>query len=150
MATAKKTAKKAAAKATKATKAARATPATKAAGAGPQEAFAALKGILQKYEGDLVLVHDRVDNYYLDTRSKTPRGQPLFFGAVRAGKSYTSFYLMPVYVNPELLEGMSPALKKRMQGKSCFNFKAPDPALFEEIAALTERGFAHWKAGGRI
>ncbi len=34
---------------------------------------------------------------------------------------------------------MSPDLKKRMQGKSCFNFKTPDPVLFEELAALTRR-----------
>ena len=31
-------------------------------------------------------------------------------------------FLMPVYVNPSLLETMSSALRKRMQGKACFNF----------------------------
>jgi hypothetical protein len=34
---------------------------------------------------------------------------------------------------------MSPALKKRMQGKACFNFTAVDEALFKELAALTRR-----------
>jgi hypothetical protein len=29
-----------------------------------------------------------------------------------------------------------------MQGKSSFNFTAPDPALFRELAKLTTRGFA--------
>jgi hypothetical protein len=42
---------------------------------------------------------------------------------VRKGKSYVSFHLIPVYMFPDLLKGLSPALEKRMQGKSCFNFK---------------------------
>jgi len=48
---------------------------------------------------------------------------------------------MPVYMFPELLAGISKELKQRMQGKSCFNFKAEDPVLFRELAGLTERGF---------
>ncbi len=36
---------------------------------------------------------------------------------------------------------ISPQLKKRMQGKSCFNFTQIDPALLDELARLTERGF---------
>ena len=33
-----------------------------------------------------------------------------------------------------------------MQGKSCFNFRAPDAALFQELAALTMAGLARMKA----
>jgi hypothetical protein len=32
-------------------------------------------------------------------------------------------------------------LKKRMQGKSCFNFTSVDEGLFQELAALTGKGF---------
>ncbi|MBA3573260.1 MAG: hypothetical protein H0W34_15095 [Pyrinomonadaceae bacterium] len=53
---------------------------------------------------------------------------------------------MPVYAFPELLEGISPELKKRMQGKSCFNFTAVEPKLFKELAKLTKAGFARFKA----
>jgi hypothetical protein len=35
---------------------------------------------------------------------------------------------------------MSPELKKRMQGKSCFNFKTVDEKLFKELAKLTKAG----------
>jgi pyruvate dehydrogenase complex dehydrogenase (E1) component len=28
-----------------------------------------------------------------------------------------------------------------MQGKACFNFKTIDPALLEELAALTQKGY---------
>jgi hypothetical protein len=64
--------------------------------------------------------------------------QPMWFGGVRSGKAYAGYHLMPLYTHPALLETLSPELKKRMQGKSCLNFKAADPALFEELAALTE------------
>lgn len=47
-----------------------------------------------------------------------------------------------MYTNPELLEGLSEDLKKRMQGKSCFNFKKEitDEQL-EGIRELTEKSF---------
>jgi hypothetical protein len=35
-----------------------------------------------------------------------------------------------------------------MQGKSCFNFKAADEALFEELEQLTTKGFALAKESG--
>jgi hypothetical protein len=35
---------------------------------------------------------------------------------------------------------MSPELKKRMQGKSCFNFKEVDEKLFRELGNLTRGG----------
>lgn len=44
---------------------------------------------------------------------------------------------MPVYASEELQKSISAELKKRMQGKSCFNFKAPDEKLFtDQIAAM--------------
>ena len=49
---------------------------------------------------------------------------------------------MSVYACPELLQSMSPELKKRMQGKSCFNFKEVDEKLFKELATLTKAGAA--------
>ena len=45
-------------------------------------------------------------------------GRPLFAAAVQIKKSYVSFHLMPVYANPALLDSLSPALRKRMQGKA--------------------------------
>ena len=65
--------------------------------------------------------------------------EPVFFGAVRLSKTYVGYHLMPVYSHPALLDGISPALEKRMQGKSCFNFKRDDPALFAELGELTRR-----------
>lgn len=64
-------------------------------------------------------------------------GQPMGFGGVQKMKNYVSFHLMPVYSHPALAATISPMLKKRMQGKSCFNFKTQDPELFAQLEILT-------------
>ena len=104
--------------------------------------FKKLRAILEPYAAKLVLVHDTDTHYYLDTKLVMPANKlPLFFAAARIQKSYVSFYLMPVYACPELSKSISPALKKRMQGKSCFNFKSVDENLFADLAKLTAAGF---------
>ncbi|MEX2572305.1 MAG: hypothetical protein WD737_13485 [Gemmatimonadota bacterium] len=112
--------------------------------------FVALKAILESLEQNLVKVHDRPDNYYLDTAHIQKNKKPLYFGSVAIGKRYVSFHLMPVYLYPELLEDLSPGLKRRMQGKSCFNFTAPDPELLGELEDLTQRGFTRYRAAGYV
>jgi hypothetical protein len=42
---------------------------------------------------------------------------------------------------------MSPELKRRMQGKSCFNFKQVDKKLFKELNTLTRDGAAKFTNG---
>ena len=106
------------------------------------EVFARLKSIFQPYAKKMDAVHDSESSYLLNTRHIMKNKQPLCFGGVRRGKNYVSFYLMSVYACPELLESMSPELKKRMQGKSCFNFKEVDEKLFKELATLTKAGAA--------
>lgn len=74
----------------------------------------------------------------------------LWFGGVRLGKAYVSYHLMPVYMFPDLLDGISPALRGRMQGKSCFNFKQPDAALFEELDRLTAASIERLRREGLL
>lgn len=64
----------------------------------------------------------------------------LLFAGVKQQKRYVSYYLMPAYTEPELAASISADLRKRMQGKSCFNFTRIDDGLFDELADLTERG----------
>jgi hypothetical protein len=48
-------------------------------------------------------------------------------------------------VNPELANGLSPALKKRMQGKSCFNFKTPpEPDVSADLERLAAEAVQDW------
>jgi hypothetical protein len=103
--------------------------------------FEKLRAILKPYQKRMVVVHDTASHYYLDTPHVMKNKQRLCFAAVGVGKAYVSFYLMPVYASPDLLKDVSPELKKRMQGKSCFNFKAVDEKLFKELAKLTKSGF---------
>jgi hypothetical protein len=46
---------------------------------------------------------------------------------------------MGVYTRPELVADVSPRLRARMQGKSCFNFTKVDRDLFEELEAVTTK-----------
>jgi hypothetical protein len=47
---------------------------------------------------------------------------------------------------PDLTKSISPALKKRMQGKACFNFKSdPEPELVADLKRLTAAGFNLWR-----
>jgi hypothetical protein len=111
--------------------------------------FAALKPVLAKVADRLAVQTDTPIEYTLVTKSASPfpqhKGQPMFFGSVRLGKAYVSFHLMPLYMSPVLAKSISPALKKRMQGKTCFNFKTdPEPELTAALTRLTEAAFQQW------
>ena len=103
--------------------------------------FQELKDILSSYSQYLELVTDDEVSYYLNTHHMMKNKKPMFFGAVQIKKNYVSYHLMPVYVDSSLLDNISDALKKRMQGKSCFNFTSVDKELFSQLALLTEAGY---------
>ena len=102
--------------------------------------FDRLKAILEPYARELYVSADDDKTYGLDMAPAPERDPTTWFGAVRRGKRYVSIYLMPVYVDPGLLDDVSPALRKRMQGKSCFNFTDIDPELSAELDQLTKSG----------
>lgn len=49
-------------------------------------------------------------------------------------------------MNAKLQGAMSAELKRRMQGKACFNFKTVEATLFGELKKLTKEGHASFKA----
>jgi hypothetical protein len=104
--------------------------------------FEELKSIFKPYAKKMDVSRDTDQCYMLNTRWIMKNKQPLCFGGVRLGKNYVSVYLMSVYASPDLLKNLSPELKKRMQGKSCFNFKEVDKKLFAELKTLTKDGAA--------
>jgi hypothetical protein len=112
--------------------------------------FTQLKSIMQPYVEKLGCTADSDSELSLDTRHIQKNKKPLWFGGVQIKKNYVSYHLMPVYVNPQLLEGISPDLRKRMQGKSCFNFTTVDDSLLQELAALTEAGFRDYEQQGYV
>jgi hypothetical protein len=103
--------------------------------------FSKLKALLQPYESKLIVVADTEDHYALETPHVMKNKHRVYFAGVKIGKSYVSYHLMPVYALEEVRDEISPELKKRMQGKSCFNFSEPNEKLFKELARLTKVGF---------
>jgi len=112
--------------------------------------FAALKPVLAKYAKSLFVKADTATEYTLVSKAPSPfpqhKGQRLYFGSVRLGKAYVSFHLMPLYMCPALGKEIPAVLKKRMQGKTCFNFKTdPDSELIAGLKHLAEASFRQWR-----
>jgi len=126
-----------------------ATP-TAATGTVPPDLFGALRQMLLRHGDGLLVVHDTDQHFYANCRRPGANGKAQFFAAVKVSGRRHAFHLMPVYDFPELLAGISPALKQHMQGKSCFNFEHWDDALLHQLQALVDQGAARYVAEGRL
>ena len=108
-----------------------------------QPVFDTLRRTMLDVAGDQIVARDGPGDLVVRTTATDAKsGEPGWFGTVTVKKSYVAYHLMPLYTMPELADGISDALAKRRQGKTCFNFKAVDAALFEELSALTRRARA--------
>ena len=103
--------------------------------------FENLKAILKPYAKRLTVKHDNAGHFLLEAAYSEKWKKEIFFASVQVRKNYVSFYLMPVYMYPDLLKGISAELEKHMQGKSCFNFKKIEKSLFVELKQLTKQGY---------
>jgi hypothetical protein len=103
--------------------------------------FETLRGVLSQFAGELLVQVDKPGEYQLSSRTLKDRiGRPLFVAAVQTKKNYVSYHLMPIYTLPDLMKDLSPSLRKRMQGKSCFNFTTIDDDHVRELTGLTREG----------
>ena len=106
-----------------------------------QTTFETLKKLFGPYTRKFDVIVDKPGKFYLASRTaKTSSGAAIWFGGVDIRKNYVSFHFIPVYAMPALVKTLSPSLKKRMQGKGCFNFTAIEPAHVKELKALTKTG----------
>ena len=113
--------------------------------------FDAIRPLFARHAAQGVVLHDEPHRYYLGTHEvRAKDGYRTWFGGVEIKKACVSAHLIPVYAYPDLLEGVDPALIKRMQGKSCFNFKQPDPALLAQLESLIEGGVQRFQKDGRL
>lgn len=69
-----------------------------------------------------------------------------WFAFVKPASKHVSFFLLPVHTWPDLVEPLSPALRKRLTGKSAFNFRSVDEAEMTELQALVARAFERYMA----
>ena len=97
-----------------------------------------LRDIVLRHRGELVVTKDGPEGMAIEIPGL--EGKPWgYVAGTRVGKRYVSYYLMPVYATPGLVDSLSPELWKRMQGKACFNFTKVDETLFAELETLTAR-----------
>ena len=104
-----------------------------------QPVFDRLRAVLAAHSDGMDVVHDEPGNYYLNTQHVRKDGYVLMFAAVQTKARYVSYHLMPLHQSSALVDGMSDALRRRMQGKSCLNFTKVDDDLFAELELLTAR-----------
>lgn len=97
------------------------------------ELFARLRQIIEPYADRVHVKSDDPAVYYLEV-ADTPK--PELFSAVMMKRAGVAFHYFPVYVDPSLVHDISPELKRRMQGKSCFTFKRADDPAIAELAEL--------------
>ena len=105
---------------------------------------ARLRRIFDPYRDRLTVSRKGAAGVYLELPGY--EGKPWgYVGGTRVGKSYVSYYLMAAY-DGDLAASISPELRRRMQGKTCFNFTRIDEPLFAELEALTARAIARQPA----
>ena len=120
--------------------------------------FRRLKDVLSTHDGPLSVSDDTSTKYCLES-AIGPATLKAWGGRVRrpsipvawveVGKAYVSYHLMGITV-PTVQNGMSKALKARMQGKTCFNFTSLDEATITELDRLTSSSIAAFKNSGFI
>jgi len=110
--------------------------------------FVRLRKILEPHSVPLKVTADAPDYYGLELAFSPKLKKAFPVAWVKIGKAYVSYHFMPVYMFPKLRERMSGALRARMQGKSCFNFKVLDETLFKELEQMTTEGFAMCRKAG--
>jgi 7-keto-8-aminopelargonate synthetase-like enzyme len=71
-----------------------------------------------------------------------------WFAGVQPADGYVKLNFLPMHAHPELLDGISPALRKRKTGASVFRFTDIDEALLAELESLLARGFDAYLGGG--
>lgn len=108
-----------------------------------KDVFDALVALLRPYAARFSVKADDDSQLYLEEVPASSK--PRMFAAVQVKKSYIALHIFPVYMQPRLLDAISPALKGRMQGKSCFNFRSLEETPLKEIAKLLKASEASLK-----
>ena len=109
-----------------------------------------LVALFAPYRPLLITKTESDTDLYLETRKLGPNRKPLYFGGVFIKKSYVAFHLMPAYLFPDLVAEQPDFLQKRMQGKSCWNFKQISAEELASLAQLVEEGVRRFEQNGYL
>lgn len=100
--------------------------------------FATLRSLMREEAPGMVVTDDTPTNFTLKTPWIEARTkQPAWFGWIAIKKSYVAYHIMPLYTLPSLEAAVPEGLAKRRQGKTCFNVKKADEAVFAGLRDLT-------------
>jgi hypothetical protein len=121
--------------------------------------FERLRSILNTHAGAFVVSEDSATRFCLSApvgaatlrawRGKR-KSEMIPVAWTEVGKAYVSFHHMALYGSPKLREGLSEELSRRMQGKTCFNFRTEKEIPVSELEELTARGCEGMRAAGFI
>jgi hypothetical protein len=103
------------------------------------EVFSDLRAIMVAAAGRQVVTVDKPGRLVVrscDVDGST--GELGWFGTVTVKEECVAYHLMPLYGDDGLDAAVSPALRAVRHGRTCFRFQHRDPALFADLAALTQ------------
>ena len=127
--------------------------------ASSQLVFTRLRDLLQVHADEFHVAQDASRRYGLEAPvgpttlrawGGKARAPTIPVAWVEIGKTYVSYHLMGISGNAKLVAQLSDELRARMQGKSCFNFKTVDEALFGELEQVTTESLRGMKKAGYI
>jgi hypothetical protein len=101
------------------------------------ELVAELRALLVPYEDVL----EASELYGIEVLHRPGSKAHDWFAGVRPGKGTAKLMLLPIKARPELLDGISPALRKRVSGDALFTLKPGDDALLAELGQVVAKAF---------
>ena len=107
------------------------------AGVTTEELLAELRALLVPYE-DVLEPHEL---YGIEVLHRPGAKMHDWFAGVRPGKGTAKLMLLPMKTHEELLEDVSPQLRKRISGDALITLKPGDEALLPELAQLVAKSF---------
>lgn len=101
------------------------------------ELEAELRAILVPYEDVL----EASEIYGMEVLRRPGAKAHDWFAGVRVKGGTVKFMLLPMHTHPELLEGVSPELRKRKTGASLLTLREGDERFIDELERLVQRSF---------
>jgi hypothetical protein len=102
-----------------------------------EELVAELRALLVPYE-DVLEPHEL---YGIEVLHRPGAKMHDWFAGVRPGKGSGKLMLLPIKTHPEVVEEISPQLRKRLSGDALFTLKPGDEALLPELTQLVAKAF---------
>ena len=98
---------------------------------------AELRALLVPYEDVL----EAAELYGIEVLHRPGARAHDWFAGVRPGKGSAKLMILPMKTHPELLEGISTPLRKRLSGDALFTLRPGDEGLLSELEQLVARAF---------